>query len=631
MDGAWRRPCTSLAKAVVLVAVLVACGPGPMAIRSPVGQPSLAPIATLKPIPSATARLTPVGAAANLAIAPLAQAEIARFERLELEVQADIVPSNPFDPDELDIRVEFTSPSGETVDVGAFWYQEYQPPGILRRGEPSWRVRFTPTEIGAWTAVARIPAHGTESEPVDFRVTPSESHGFVRIHPQDPRYLAFDDGSFFFPIGVNMGWWTGAGTAQGDYGKWMDAFAANGGDTIRVWMAEWSFGLEWNDTGLGDYSRRLGKAWLLDQIFRMAEERDVYIILVLLNCADFNNWQTNGWANNPYNADRGGPLERPEDFATHPEARALLQRKLNYIVNRWGYSPNLLAWEWWNEVNLTPISDEALIPWLQEMTAYLRARDVNRHLTTNSYAIKYLSPTWQLPELDIIQRHEYATQVNSPDRDFAGRAAEDYRSLSQSAPPKPILLGEFGYGAEATADDIERTGIHLHNGLWSTTFVGYAGSGMYWYWDVYLDAYRQWRHFGPLQRFLTDEDLTKYEPFSPLRVSDGQGRPATVDGLGLRGDKTLVWMRSDAYTVDASVAAWMSAGSPKSFAYSPPLLEGLVLTLGDVRDGQYLVRWYDPQAGKWLDEHLATADGGRLSILAPAFRRDLAAKVVPIE
>jgi hypothetical protein len=394
-------------------------------------------------------------------------------------------------------------------------------------------------------------------------------------------------------------------------------------------MADWSFGLEWNDTGLGDYTRRMGKAWLLDEIFRMAEERGLYIVLVLLNCADFNNWQTNGWAGNPYNAARGGPLERPDQFTTDPQARAFLQRKLDYIVDRWGYSPNLLAWEWWNEVNLTPIPDEALIPWLQDMTAYLRERDVNRHLTTNSYAIKYLSPVWQLPELDIIQRHEYATQVNTDDRDLAGRAAYDYRLLAESAPPKPILLGEFGYGVEATPDDIERTGIHLHNGLWSTSFVGYAGTGMYWYWDVYIDAYRQWHQFAPIQRFLTDEDLTQYVPVSPLAITDTQGRPAPADGLGLRGERTLVWMRSDSYTVDASVAAWTQAGSPRAFAYSPPALEGLVLTLEDMHDGPYLVRWYDPQRGKWLEEVKAEAHDGVLSVPVPSFRRDLAAKVIP--
>ena len=611
---------------VVAMIWLGACGllPGSVTPSSPELTPT--PVAPLVPATSTTPREVAPGRAGPLAIVPLLSDEVGRYNLLELEIQTDIEVANPFDPEELDIRVEFTSPSGGQVEVGAFWYRAYEPPGVLGQGPPAWKARFTPTELGAWTAVARIPARGLESDPVRFRVIPSENPGFVRVHQEDPRYLALDDGSFFFPIGQNMAWWTGAGDALTDYAKWIGPFAANGGNTIRVWMAEWSFGLEWNDTGLGDYSNRLGKAWLLDQIFRLAEERDIYVVLVLMNCADFNNWQTNGWNGNPYNAMRGGPLENPQEFATDPEARAYTQRRLNYIVNRWGYSPNLLAWEWWNEVNLTPISDEALLPWIQEMTAYLRERDVNRHLTTNSYAIRDLSPIWQLPELDIIQKHEYADQVDTMDRDLAERAAPDLRLLAESAPAKPILLGEFGYGGEDRGDPVDKTGIHLHNGIWSTTFAGYAGSGMYWFWDIYLEPYRLWYHFRGLERFLADEDLTEYQPFSPLKITGGQEDGPGAVGLGLRGENLLVWLRSDAYTVQASLDA-QQRGKATPLAYIPPLVRGLTLTLEDM-EGDYVVRWYDPRGGRWLEELTVTAQRGALSIPIPEFRRDLAAKIV---
>ncbi len=588
----------------------------------------LTPIATLVPIPSATARETVVGPAGTLAIAPPESEELALYDLLELDLQTDIPTSNPFDPDELEIRVKFTSPSGKEVDVGAFWYQAFDPKGWKRVGEPGWKARFTPTEMGAWTAVARIPSRGLESAAVHLRVTRSANHGFVRVHPANPRYFAFDDGSFFFPIGLNMGWWSGAGDALTDYKKWLTPFAANGGNTIRVWMASWSFGLEWDDTPLGDYENRLRQAWLLDQAFRMADERDVYVILVLLNACDFSEWTGCQWRSNPYKATQGGPLGTPGEFATDPVARAYFQRRLNYIVNRWGYSPNLLAWEWWNEVNLSAIPDEALVPWLQEMTSYLRSRDVNRHMTTNSYAIRYLSPIWQMPEIDVIQRHEYADQVRSTDRDLAARAPDDFRILSESAPPKPILLGEFGYAAAAYGDDVERTGIHFHNGIWATTFAGYAGSGMYWYWDVYIEANRLWSHYRGLQRFLDGVDLTRYQPFAPLEISGSDGGPAQAVGLGLRGDHVLVWLRSNAYTVQASIDA-QQRGEADPFLYSPAPVRNLTLTLKDMDGGTYIVRWYDPQSGKWLDEVAVTAEGGALSIPVPEFRRDLAARIVP--
>jgi hypothetical protein len=234
-----------------------------------------------------------------------------------------------------------------------------------------------------------------------------------------------------------------------------------------------------------------------------------------------------------------------------------------------------------------------------------------------------------LPELDIIQKHEYAHQIDSTDRDLAERAASDFERLAASTPAKPILLGEFGYGTEGYGNDVDRTGIHLHNGIWATTFVGYAGSGMYWFWDVYVEAYRAWHHFQGLDRFLADVDLTRYQPFSPLEITQPGGGPGQAAGLGLRGDDVLIWIRSDAYTVQASEAAWERAGSPSVFFYRPPPVEGQVLTLRDMADGEYTIHWYDPQSATWLDSVQAIAQGDRLSIPIPDFRCDLAAKIVP--
>lgn len=56
----------------------------------------------------------------------------------------------------------------------------------------------------------------------------------MRIHPQNPRYFAFEDGSLYFPIGLNLGW---AGQdVLGDYTRWFDRLSANGGNVARIWI-----------------------------------------------------------------------------------------------------------------------------------------------------------------------------------------------------------------------------------------------------------------------------------------------------------------------------------------------------------------------------------------------------------
>jgi hypothetical protein len=72
-------------------------------------------------------------------------------------------------------------------------------------------------------------------------------------------------------------------------------------------------------------------------------------------------------------------------------------------------------------------------------------------------------------------------------------------------------------------------------------------------------------------------DLSRYQSFSPLAISAPGVGQDQVTGLGLRGDDILVWLRSDAYTVQAAEAASQVPGSPA--VYFPPLVTGQVFTL----------------------------------------------------
>jgi hypothetical protein len=562
----------------------------------------------------------------SLAILPAENSTIERYGWLELNLQTNIPVVNPYDPKELELKVRFTAPSGNKLDVGAFWYQDFNPQTRQAKGEPGWRVRFSPDEPGEWSAVAYAASEGAISELISFKVNPSNRVGFIRTNPKDPHYLAFDNGDFFFPIGVNMAWWGDLGDPLEQYQQWLDQFSANGGNTIRIWMAAWSFGIEWKDTGLGNYDNRQYEAWLLDQLFSMAGEHKVKIILVLMNHGPFSLVANSEWEDNPYNSELGGPLTSPEQFVSDATARAYYQQRLSYIINRWGYSTDLLAWEWWNEVDLTPIAERALIPWLHEMTVFLKQRDVNHHLTTNSFSVRSWSPIWKMPELDIIQVHEYSEYYPPAERDPADRVGQQLRALTQSLPAKPILLGEFGYSGRDYGEDVEKTGIHLHNGLWATTFSGYGGSGMYWWWDIYIDANHLWSQFNGLVQFINGVDLTQYEPFSPLQITGQAAITGSATGLGLRGKDTLVWLRSKDYTVDASIAAREAQQNPTN--YIPPLMQGLFLTLNDMADGKYTVYWYDPQTADWLPKAEVSTIGKDLTIPIPAFRTDLAAKIV---
>ncbi|MEN6426892.1 MAG: DUF4038 domain-containing protein [Phycisphaerales bacterium] len=105
----------------------------------------------------------------------------------EFELHGRCQAENPFR--DASLVGEFTSPSGRMLTVGGF-----------HDGGDTWRLRFSPDEEGEWRYLLR-------GERVEFlsqgrlRCVASESHGFIRIHPDNPYTFAHADGTPFFPMG----------------------------------------------------------------------------------------------------------------------------------------------------------------------------------------------------------------------------------------------------------------------------------------------------------------------------------------------------------------------------------------------------------------------------------------------
>lgn len=545
------------------------------------------------------------------------------YERVELDVRTSTSVDNPFDPAQIDLLVTFLAPSGAQITVPAFWYQAFDRETLQPLDKPGWKARVSPNEIGIWRAWALLDKKGKSNE-ISFEVTPSNFKGFIRIDPRNERYFVFDDGTPYFAIGLNIGWSSG-GNVLPNYERWLTRLSENGGNLARVWMASWSFGLEWEDTGLGDYSARMKQAWLLDQVFEMAEERNIMIMLTLINHGAFSTTTNAEWEHNPYNAALGGPCVNPGEFATDPEARDFFKRRLRYIGARWSYATNLLAWEWWNEVNWTPLFDTQLEPWIEEMTPVLRQHDGHNHLITNSYADGTRSTLWGMAELDFAQHHDYSG------RDPMASFPSAYEIISKKAGTKPIVFGELGFAAGSESNTADLETVHFHNGLWTGPFTGYASTAMHWWWDSFVDAHDRWGEFKGISAFLAGEDL------ATMKAGAAEIEPADADALVLQGQgQLLVWIRSRGYDVgaaqDAYDAAILEAIKSKTilteWTYEPPTLSGLTLTLGENLDaGSYRLRWFDPQNAAWLSEETVELDEGSLSLTVPDLAEDIALKI----
>jgi len=420
---------------------------------------------------------------------------------------------NPFDPDQIDVTAEFRTPRGQTIVRPAYFQQDFvqTAAGVARREGASWRVRFTPTFPGRHTY--RIQARNRDQEKTgldgSFECTPRQSRGFVRVSKSNPLYCEFENGEPYVPSGINVFYMTRLGREipEERLGKclgWMSKLADNGGNFVRLRMDSWWLAAEMTPDvatgylGLGYYHQRT--CWEIDRIYELAARRDLQVMHCLDNANGNVNASRQSWRRmyDLYIEENGGVCDQPTDFWSHPEARRTVRNKLRYCVARWGGHPNLMAWEFWNEVSCREPMIDGATAWHRDMGRYLRSIDCHAHpITTSLMGDKTLADQiWALPEMEIIQHH------------FYGRTELVPGLLTLTRPPlakhgKPFFVGEYGVAPQFKPGNAEYdpTGVQLHNGMWGALFAGGAGAGAWWYVNSYLDKFDLYTQYRPLAEF----------------------------------------------------------------------------------------------------------------------------------
>ena len=462
--------------------------------------------------------------------------KVGRYEKFELTFDALVEYQDPFDFEDVSIRARFVAPSGRAVTVDGFYYQGFRAylsgegsDNLTPRGEPTWKVRFAPTEPGRYTYAVTLrdkAGRTARARPGAFTAVESDSPGFLRVSRTDPHYMEFDSGKPFYGTGYACHMWKPTSVDVLLHKHYLSQLAAFGGNYMSVNFetgTDSPFSLTNARTGLKTFSMR--NAFKVDYLLAAAQKRGVYILPCMVQTATA---KTSFWSNSRYNVKRGGPCKAPEEFFTHPEARGHIRRRLRYTVARWGYSQNILGWELFNEVNYTAgfqMNIDSVRAWHKETAAYLKTIDPNRHLVSTSFGSGDNvedDVIWRMPEIDFTITHEYGGGA-------AGVRSRLWRKWNFG---KPHLGGEFGNGYPAVnkAADYDREGIFLHNGIWTCAMAGSAGNILFWwntrYWDTADVAY----HFRPFTKFIEGVRWTTagFKPIE-LRPMKGAGKPGYAD------------------------------------------------------------------------------------------------------
>ncbi len=433
--------------------------------------------------------------------------------------------------------------------------------------------------------------------------------GLVRIEPKGKRYFCTDDGSPLFLNGLCVCWHGKRGTY--DYDDWLAACQKAGINYIRIWMWHEAFGLEWDRQDKLKY--RMDNAWRLDRVLTEAERRGIYVML----CLDYHGifevkpdfWGGNNfWPRHPYNATNGGPCRVQNDFFTNAEARQLYEKRLRYLVARWSASSNILAWEFFNEIDneYAYLKHEDVVAWHRDMGRYLRSMDPYRHLISSSFTGGSERPgLFALPEMDFSQYHSY--NEPHPAQMMTRKTARFFEKYQ-----KPFFVSEYGTDWKGWKPDTDPHFRALHQAIWSGAFTGATGTGMTWWWES-IHANNLYHHWSALSAFLQGSGIGRAD-MQPARFEQPVG-PVIPFGVAAR-DQALVWL------LDRG-CDWPDG----AMITNPAPVTGAKLTLTGLEDGQWQIEWWDTLAGKGIAVQNAKATAGSLQLEPPPFQADIAARL----
>ena len=392
-------------------------------------------------------------------------------------------------------------------------------------------------------------------------------------------------------------WWlegmrlriTGDGAA---YVKVLSLKEAVGGPEL-LWEADV------NRPPLGCYN--LMDCFMLDKVMEAAERTGIRVQLVVMP--------------------RGGYLplikndKKEENTPDYAKALRYARKIMRYAVGRWGYSTNLAAWEYFNEMDPNAPTDR----FYKEIGKYMEQIDPYHHLrTTSSW---HPSPRdWKLPQLDTDNLHPYMRQVqNQPWEDEVAFVLEKEKDALAAEPKKPVLFSEFGLAAEGfgkspyLAKDTDLA--HLHGALWCSALSGLAGTVMSWWWDD-LDKMNVYRLYPPLAAFVDGIPFT--DPM--LRRFDDTSTDTRRRVVGLQSaDAAFLW-------IDNPQATWWKVAIEKR---EPQEVTSATVTIQGLNPAVYRAEWWDTYRGtvfKKEDDLKATSGTLRLSV--PSFRNDIACKTL---
>ena len=212
-------------------------------------------LAQTLPLPPERVRVVEAGAEPVITTITLATTSPTQYRPVELRLALEsgaalhYYPFSPVadgygDPTGITVDATVTAPSGAVFTVPAFWYVPYRREAVGATGEAwgvaghgAWTVRFLPRETGLYHVRVAVTDQGGTATSPEFQVVVSGSggRGLVRVNAADPRFLTYENGDDFLPIGEGRQWTPDIKRLTLSYDEAFASDAANGVNLTRIW------------------------------------------------------------------------------------------------------------------------------------------------------------------------------------------------------------------------------------------------------------------------------------------------------------------------------------------------------------------------------------------------------------
>jgi len=423
------------------------------------------------------------------------QVQTSQYQKAEWQIALKGSWNNPYEPSDISLDMHITTPSGKKLILPCFYESGNS------NEESLWMARFTPREVGTYSyqfelkedmnVVSALPQ-------AEFTVNASNGKGF--LNPHDMWTLQYDNGEPFRGIGENICWESRDNDdskhfeqlhedKRFNYDYMLKKLAANGGNFFRTWMIYWNLPVDWknvtNNSRYQNSTSPYNESGMkrMDHLVELCDSLGIHMMLALESHVGLMG---DGWKMSSYNIANGGFANTPIEFFTLPEARQQYKNKLRLMVARYGYSPSIGAWEFFNEIDNVMyagkpeerIPDTVITAWHDEMSSYLKSIDPYQHIVTTSISHRDVAGLNDLAHIDINQKHIYKNTGGIP---------ETLHSYTQKH-NKPYIIGESGYEWDWSKnfnDFADEMDSDFKRGLWLGLFNPTPVLPMSWWWEFF--------------------------------------------------------------------------------------------------------------------------------------------------